>query len=65
MDKKPKPTAILKNWEYIHDRLTGNVYGHPDFPDGEKIITTAVINVISDSVYETKNSVYTLIDKRV
>lgn len=31
--------------EYHAQRLQGNVYGHPDFADGERITTSAILSI--------------------
>ena len=66
-----KPTARLEQWEYHKDPdpfygrvnvLTGNVYGHPNYPmitPGESITTSLVVGTQGDLV-ETQNTLYRL-----
>jgi hypothetical protein len=42
-DAEPDDRASLRNWyRDADDRLHGDVYGHPRFPDGTRIATTMV-----------------------
>ena len=38
------PLVRLENWEHYHEfakhKLRGDAYGHPNFPDGYKVITS-------------------------
>jgi hypothetical protein len=67
-----KPTVILQNWsmtmgkvdpytapELIPSYLCGEVYGHSNFEDGERITTSRVIDS-SGSMVETRNTFYDL-----
>lgn len=58
----PKQTARLENWYvYDSDRVVGDVYGHPRFPDGHHIITSTIDKMSeAESVCETLNTIYTL-----
>jgi hypothetical protein len=44
------------------DRLRGVVYGHPDFHDGEKVVTSEIV-IRKAGVVETKNTIYRLTKK--
>lgn len=60
-----KPPIILKNWHwYCEGHLRGNAYGHPNFPDGEMVITSPV-QYINEAIgiARTRNTVYILRDK--
>jgi len=60
--EKPHKGTIT-NWviNNLTDRPTvnGNVYGHPEFPDGFHITTSYIVNM-KNGVLETRNSRYTL-----
>lgn len=68
-----KPTYILQDWsirvarqsdypytapECLPYWLEGKVYGREDFPDGELIRTSNIINQVDEETYETRNSIY-------
>ena len=67
-----KETFILQNWCLVGDPspyvapeareavLCGNVYGSPKFPDGDRIMTSAIIRWIDDETIETQNTIYKL-----
>ncbi len=67
-------TARIENWATCRDgsgcspytapelypfRLYGEVYGHPNFPDGKRIITST-IQFQSDTEIVTRNTTYKL-----
>lgn len=54
-----KPVARIEDWERVGRRLTGKVYGHPGWPDGELVTTTEVLVNRVGSV-ETRNTLYQL-----
>ena len=50
MEDPTKPICRLENWSVISTpvgtvQLKGDVYGHPDFPDGKFIYSSAIIKV--------------------
>jgi len=63
--------AKLENWrvvgiddpykapEAISRSLQGEVYGHPDFTDGETVTSSTII-FLKDGIAETKNTKYEL-----
>jgi len=54
--------VILKNWRLIYPlRLTGSVYGHPNFPDGEPVITSPIVWMAGGRA-QTQNTLYILED---
>jgi hypothetical protein len=69
--KKAKRKAVLKNWRVrtgsngIWPVLTGDVYGHPKFQDGEAVVTSPVLRLdIPGGMAETMHTVYLLGDRR-
>lgn len=55
-----KPQARLENWRMtLGGRLDGNVYGHPHFTDGERVLTGFVLTITSTTA-ETANTKYVL-----
>lgn len=67
-------TYVLQDWAMVYDpksvtpytapelfqyKLTGKVYGHPEFEDGEVITTSRIEEQIDDETYKTKSgSIY-------
>jgi hypothetical protein len=35
----------IDNWSITNNRLVGNVYNHPNFDDGEHIITSPITHI--------------------
>ena len=67
-----KPKAKLQNWsiiaapispytapEMVPTILAGEIYGHPNFPDGRKVITSQAV-ASKGVIVETENTIYTL-----
>ena len=54
-----KPEVRLEQWVRLGDLLHGQVYGHPRFTDGERVITSRIIHDMG-AVVETKNTLYLL-----
>lgn len=42
------------------NRITGTVYGHPDFPDGSVITTTRIMDCTNRVITTLSGSLYTL-----
>ena len=58
-----KQTARLRNWVHCTNYLVGDVSGHPLFQDGDRIVTSRLIDFRPDlGVAETLNTVYILRD---
>lgn len=58
-----KPTATLKHWRFMTSQrsLTGEVFGHPHFFEGQNILTSTVLRIDFESgTAETLNTIYTL-----
>lgn len=61
-----KKQVRLENWKrcHINERihfLEGEVYEHPEFPDGHTIFTSKILNIADDeSTAETLNTIYKL-----
>lgn len=55
-----KPHARLHNATIVNGCLTGNIYGHPRWPDGEFVRTSYIIQKLSENEYETCNTIYTI-----
>lgn len=60
-----KPLVKIKNWSltYAYGQyvLTGNAYGHPNFPDGRYVVTSKVIDFnFKNKEAETLNTYYIL-----
>ena len=55
-----KPVVRLDNWIRAETFLCGEVYDHPRFRDGERVITSTIINELEDGRIETRNTVYVL-----
>ena len=73
MEDPTTPICRLENWSVISTpvgtvQLTGEAYGHPDFPDGKIIYSSAIITVTpsnkgrlqKEDKVETLNSIYFL-----
>ena len=66
--QEAKPACRIENWHTTrlgdgNERLDGTVFGHPDpmFPDGSRIITSAIVLIDEDAEFaETRNSIYHL-----
>ena len=56
----PKHTASIRVIEDLGEKLYGEVFDHPNFGDGEKIMTSRIVNRDGDKV-ETWNRVYTVL----
>lgn len=61
-----KPTARIENWCVgDNDRLFGQVYDHPSFPDGTEVVTSRVVEWDSTRKRATtKNTNYILGEPR-
>ena len=35
-----------------------SVYGHPRFPDGERVISSQIVSIANDGTIETLNTIY-------
>ena len=58
-----KQTARLRNWVHCTSYLVGDVSGHPLFQDGDRIVTSRLIDFRPDlGIAETLNTVYILRD---
>ena len=55
----PEPTRLEQWTERYGNRLHGQVYNHPRFPDGEWIITSRVVWIAADCA-QTLNTFYKL-----
>jgi hypothetical protein len=59
-----KPLYRMANASFLYDRadrerLSGNVYGHPKFKDGEPITTSVIVGFdCPNNIVETLNSRY-------
>ena len=63
--QKEKIKARLENWShYVFYTLQGNVYGHPNFQDGQEVVTSAIKVANFPSSVETFNTVYQLGNKK-
>ena len=64
MEKQHKGTltnAVLNTVHFDRPVVQGNIEGHPDFPDGSWIHTSAVLRIdFENKVIETLNSKYTV-----
>lgn len=56
-----KQTATLRKWLRIPwmNTITGEVYDHPRFADGTRVVTSSIVKDEGNTV-ETLNTVYTL-----
>lgn len=63
---KEKPVVRLEEWEmYPFYTLTGKVYDHPRFKDGDKIVTSRIhVADFPNNKIETINTIYTLGSKK-
>ena len=62
----------IKNWSLVRSgdpyrapeadtpRLHGEVYGHPDYPNGHIVTTSSVMEVLPDCTVRTYNRTYVL-----
>ena len=61
--EKEKPMPRLENWQrgifHGYDRLHGNVFGHPNYTDGELIFTSYVVWIAGD-LAQCKSRMYQL-----
>lgn len=57
-----KKIATLKKWKWAGQRrLTGEVYGHPNFGDGTVVTTSRLMSVDFEKMQaETLNTIYKL-----
>lgn len=60
-----KQTARIDQWIVLHGHLFGNVYGHPEFKDGDFVRTSGVLNLPTallerGCTVETTNTLYLL-----
>jgi hypothetical protein len=57
-----KPTVTIANWAFYNGMLSGNVYGHPRFADGDFVCTSQVQSILKDApdvfILETRNTNY-------
>ena len=73
MEDPTKPICRIENWSVVSTpidtvQLRGDVYGHPGFPDGKRIYSSAIIMVTppnkgrlqKEDRVETLNSIYFL-----
>lgn len=57
-----KQTAQLKNWHEYCGHIYGEVYGHPRFEDGTRVITSSIVSQRETDtaiIIETRNTIYT------
>ena len=46
--------------EQLQQRLAGEVYDHPNFPDGDEIVTSSIIAICDGRVMTRSGSMYDL-----
>lgn len=54
-----KQEALLRDWQFYGETVTGRVYGHPRFKDGTRIHTSRIVN-FKNGVVETLHTYYRL-----
>jgi signal peptidase I len=52
--------AILNNWSWNGKGVQGIVKNHPEFRDGDVVITSRIVGVIGDSVTTKSGTTYEL-----
>lgn len=50
---------IIKNWTIINNKVLGEIYGNPEFEDGE-FVRTSEIKELNGNIVITQNNTYLL-----
>ena len=49
---------VLKDWYWFGDRLCGAVYGHENFRDGARVITSPIVGIMGDMLISDTGTGY-------